>query len=293
MNYPKIFALGTVYIKDIFEDEVELTEKIDGSMFGFGKTNGILHMHSKGAQLYLSDPNRMFKKAVDYITSIQDRIPDNMMFFGEYLQGPKHNTLKYDRVPKNNIALFGAASVTQEFYPDINKWAELFEIDRAPILYTGKVNSVDMLYSFLERDSYLGGTKIEGVVVKNYHRAFLLGGQPIPLMAGKLVSEKFKEVHNSRWGKEETTKGKMEVFMDSFCTEARWLKAIQHLREAGTLLGEPKDIGPLMKSIHLDIEQEEEENVKEFLWNEYKGDIKRRAVRGLPEWYKRRLIEGS
>ena len=28
--FPKIFAIGTDYIKDIFEEEVEITEKLDG-----------------------------------------------------------------------------------------------------------------------------------------------------------------------------------------------------------------------------------------------------------------------
>lgn len=29
--FPKIFSLGTNYIQDIFKEEVEVTEKVDGS----------------------------------------------------------------------------------------------------------------------------------------------------------------------------------------------------------------------------------------------------------------------
>ena len=47
--FPKIFAIGTDYIKDLFNGPVEITEKIDGSMFVFGKVDGELFMRSKGA----------------------------------------------------------------------------------------------------------------------------------------------------------------------------------------------------------------------------------------------------
>jgi len=45
--FPKIFAIGTDYISNIFDDEVEITEKIDGSQFAFGKVNGELFMRIK------------------------------------------------------------------------------------------------------------------------------------------------------------------------------------------------------------------------------------------------------
>jgi len=54
----------------------------------------------------------------------------------------------------------------------------------------------------------LGGCKVEGVVVKNYAKQFLLGGQPMPLMMGKFVSENFKEVNQKTWKGEHTGKGK-------------------------------------------------------------------------------------
>jgi len=45
--FPKIFTLGTDYISDIFKEEVEITEKIDGSQISFGKIEGELYMRSK------------------------------------------------------------------------------------------------------------------------------------------------------------------------------------------------------------------------------------------------------
>jgi hypothetical protein len=50
--FPKIFAIGQDYIKDIFDGEVEVTEKIDGSQFVFGKLAGELYFRSKGKQQF-------------------------------------------------------------------------------------------------------------------------------------------------------------------------------------------------------------------------------------------------
>ena len=169
----------------------------------------------------------------------------------------------------------------------------LLEIEVVPLIYQGNVKNPDFLMGLLERESILGKANIEGVVVKNYQAKFLLGGQPMPLMAGKFVSEKFKEVHRNGWGKEHTGKGKWETFKESFKTEARWLKAIQHLQEAGKLTNTPQDIGALLKSIKDDITEEEKEMIKEFLWKEFGVEVLRHATIGLPEWYKERLMTRS
>lgn len=290
--YPKIFTLGTVYIKDILNEEIIVEEKIDGSMFAFAKVDGELHFRSKGAILYEKNPNKMFKLGVDYIVSIKDKVPENIVFYGEYLNKNKHNVLKYNRVPKNNIILFGAKTPSEEFLLDYYKYADMLDLEVVPQLYKGKINNVDELMKMLDIDSILGGTKIEGIVVKNYSRPFLLGGNvPIPFMAGKFVSEKFKEVHQREWKTERSMSGKFEQFKDSFKTEARWHKAVQHLKENNKLENGPRDIGSLIKEVKEDIISEEKENIKEWLWNHFYREILRNSTRGLPEWYKKYLLE--
>lgn len=291
--FPKIFAIGTTYIKDIFKNDVEVTEKVDGSQFGFGKVNGELIVRSKGQQLNLLSPEKMFSAGVDYVKSIEHKLPDNKFFYAEYLQRPKHNVLTYSRVPKNHLILFGIMNLDASFEDNLEYWADKFDIESVPVIYRGNISSPDFLKGLLERDSILGGAKIEGVVVKNYSQQFLLGGQPIPIMAGKFVSEAFKEVHRNNWGKENTTKGKFETFKESFCTEARWQKAIQHLKEVGDIESSPKDIGKLIVEIHRDIEHEEKENIKEFLYNEFKREIVGTATKGFPEWYKEQLLKSN
>jgi hypothetical protein len=291
--FPKVFAVGSDYIKDIFNEEVEISEKIDGSQIAFGLVDGNLMIRSKGAQLYQDNPEKMFKEGVDYIAMIQGLLPDNVVFYGEYMKHRKHNTLEYTRVPRNHIILFGAGSVRGDvFDAQFHEYAGILDLEVVP-LERATISSAEELRAYLDRESVLGGTKREGVVVKNYSRPFLLGGQPMPMMCGKFVSEKFKETHRDRWGKEETGKGRFETFCDSFRTEARWQKAIQHLNERGELTNSPKDIGKLLKEINEDIESEEQDSVKNFLWKEYKRDIMRAATGGFAEWYKDQLLKRS
>jgi hypothetical protein len=292
--FPKIFAIGSDYIRDLFTSEVEITEKVDGSQFVFGKVEGTLYMRSRGKQIFPEAPDKMFNEAVSYVCSIEGRIPDNTIYYCEYLKSPKHNVLRYARTPRNHLILFGVSDHTDRFISKHSHLIDLAEdlgIEAVPVLFHGKIDNVEQIRDLLDRVSVLGEVKIEGVVAKNYTIPFLLGGQPIPLMAGKYVSEGFKEVHREKWGSEFTTRGKWEVFLESFRTEARWHKAIQHLAEGGVLENSPRDIGHLIKEIHNDVEAEEKESIKNFLWNHFKGDIQRKAVAGFPEWYKQRLLE--
>lgn len=288
--FPKIFTIGTDYIKDIFLDEVEISEKLDGSQLDFGKIDNILYFRSKGKQLFPEVPEKMFIEGVDYILSIQDKLPNNMIFFCEYLKKSKHNSLTYGRIPKNHLMLFAVSGTDEKFYDNHHDYAKELDIEPANIFFKGKINNPEEIIAFLDNDSFLGNCKIEGMVVKNYQRPFLLGGQPIPIMSGKFVSEEFKEVHKREW-KDKTTKGGWELLINSYKTEARWMKAVQHLRDDGVLENSPRDIGGLIKSIQTDIVEEEKENIKEDLWKLYHKDILRATISRFPEWYKEYLLK--
>lgn len=297
ISFPKIFALGTRYLEGIFDNDVEITEKIDGSQFNFGKIDGQLYARSKGQEQNLEAPDKMFQIAIDYVKSVEDKIRDDTMYFCEYLNKPKHNILKYERVPKNNLILFGVSDKSGTYFTkshsELEAYANELDIEVIPLISYGKVDQVENIKNFMEQDSVLGGVKIEGLVVKNYEKEVLVGGYILPLMIGKYVSEKFKEVHRENWGKLHTARGGWQLFVESFKTEARWHKAVQHLTEKGELENTPKDIGALMKEIERDVVEEEEQNIKEFLWKEFHGDIIRKARGGFPEWYKEQLLDKS
>jgi hypothetical protein len=149
---------------------------------------------------------------------------------------------------------------------------------------------LDEIDKALEKESFLGGAKIEGLVFKNYGHDLLIGDEYIPFLAAKFVSEKFKEQHVKNWAPKANV---LEDYLSSFATEPFWFKQIQHLRDEGKLEFTPRDIGILMKEMHKDIEEEAGWEIKEWLYAHFIKQIKRRAGHGFPEFYKRWLIENS
>ena len=111
------------------------------------------------------------------------------------------------------------------------------------------------------------------------------------MQAGKYVSERFRERHATDWKKSHTPQGRWEAFKESFRSEARWEKAVQHLAERGELENDLRDIGKLIKKTKSDIKTEEIDTIKNFLWREFGDEVLRKSIAGLPEWYKRKLLK--
>jgi hypothetical protein len=296
-SYAKVLTLGTTGTERIFQGDVEIQEKVDGSTFIFGvDEEGHVACRSHNQQIDLDAPNKMFAQAVEHVKRIQEDLArafgnwtSATWFYCEYLQKPKHNTIAYNQTPRNHLVLFDAfvrgAWVRGESLGD---WADALDIDVIPTLHLGPAD-LERVKGLMQRESYLGGATIEGVVIKNYSEFINLGGRVFPLFC-KHVNVAFKERNAENWAKE-SGKSKLQAFMDSFNTPARWQKAVQHLVEAGQLQGAPQDIGPLMKEVYQDIVDEEAGTIKDFLYHLYLKDIVRTAQRGFPEWYKAQLAE--
>jgi hypothetical protein len=295
-SFPKIFQLGTVYVQDIFKDEIEITEKLDGSQFKFGLNDeGKLEFYSKGAQIYLDNVDKLFKPAVAFASSVEHLLEKGHIYYGETFWRPKHNVLTYNQVPTNNFTLFGVSihGGTAFFnHEKLTEIANLFNCDVIPLLFKGHLPdglSLESIKTFLDTESYLGGVKIEGIVIKNYYRSTLLAGHLVPITCAKYVSEAFKEKHitDPDW---QPSKDKITLLYEQYKTEARWLKAIQHLNEANELTFEPRDIGKLLKEIVEDTTDEYKEEIKEELWQITFGNHKGCWTRGFPEFYKNYLL---
>jgi len=292
-SYPKILYLGKPFTAGVFNSELIVQEKVDGSFFGFGiDERGDLVLRSKNTLIDVNAFPKLFKEGVEYVLSIEQGIlyfPENTFFYCEYLKTEKHNTLHYERIPKNHLVLFDC--LMQGEFVDREKlveFADMLNIDVIPELYRGKLEGdIDRLNKFFEIDSYLGKEKIEGIVIKNYNEKIEMYGHVFPLFV-KYVRPEFREQNQAEWGH---NKDKITEFIESFRTEARWEKAYQHLRERGLLKQELSDIGLLMKEVSIDIEEEEKENIKKFLWKEFSKKIKKEATKGLPDWYKKKLID--
>ena len=134
----------------------------------------------------------------------------------------------------------------------------------------------------------MGGTKIEGVVLKHFD----VFSPDKKILMAKLVSEAFKEVHSIEWKKNNPTKSDIvESIIKSLQTDARYNKAVQHLNEKGQISGELKDIGALIKEVKEDILKEETENIKDLLFKSFQEQILRGASVPVVNWYKEKLVK--
>ena len=234
----------------------------------------------------------MFSKGIEVIKNLFDRdlLLKNVIYRGEYFKKPKHNTLEYSRIPENHIMIFDIQNMngTCTGYEAKKLIANhTLNLEVVPSFKVEIKKSNDIL-ALLENESILGGCKIGGVVIKNYDKWTDDG----KFMAGKFVSEAFKEKHRKDWG-ERNKSGKdiiQQIIMD-LKTDARWDKSIQHLRDKGELTESPKDIGNLIKELHVDLIGEETEYIKERLYKHFINNIKRGVSSGFPEYYKKYLLK--
>lgn len=294
-SFAKIYTIGTPEVANLFDGYVEITEKIDGSQLCWGRTGlGVFVIRSKGTVIYqdgafVRPADKLFKAAVDYLISIEDKILPNTYFYGECVSTNKHNTLTYGSVPRNNIVLYAAKTELGwlDDHEILQKVADSMGLDAVELLYAGEVKSFDDLKEFLNRDSYYGGTKIEGFVVKNFHQESCGYSKEC---FGKFVSESFKEHNGANWAK--TKKDNSIIgFLDSFKNEVRWNKALTHMKEDGQYTGTLKDIATIIGRVHDDVLKEDEGMIKEKLYVLFIRQIKGASVRGLPEWFKEVLAK--
>jgi hypothetical protein len=287
-SYPKVWALGHSGIKELLFDEVIVEEKIDGSQFSFGRFDGVLHCKSKGAEINIEYPEKMFSNAVDVVKKLD--LTDGFTYRAEYLKTPKHNVLAYDRIPKDHLIVFDISIGMEEYLVPETKLSEAnrLGLECVPVLFKGSIENPASIVELLNTTSVLGGQKVEGIVIKNYRRF----GIDKKILIGKYVSEAFKEVHGAEWREANPTKNDVIAHLiASYKTPARWNKAIQHLKEAGKLTQSPKDIGALIREVQDDIEAEEKEEIKNKLYANAIQHIKRGVVGGLPEFYKEYLMK--
>lgn len=295
-SYPKILPLVGKYADLVLNRRVEITEKCDGSMFAFGlDCNDKLHMRSKGQAIDCEHAPDLFRPAAEHVLSIQHKLEKNTAYYGETLKTPRHNTLAYDRVPTNHIALFGVFDFERTKgvdYEGVVEAAHHLEVDVVPLLGHVELGELQQFADMLAKagKSWLGGADMEGIVVKDYTRPMEFAGMIYPLTVLKYVSEAFKEKHSSN-PDYVPQRDKMDELFARYKTEARWNKAIQHLKEADKLTGEPKDIGPLMAELWKDVVEEEKENFKEELFHMFKKRLAWSVQAGFPEFYKQKLLQ--
>jgi hypothetical protein len=232
----------------------------------------------------------MFIKAVESAKSLD--LTDGWTYRFEYLQSPKHNTLAYNRTPEKFLILFDIMRGPEDYMSPAEKQAEAkrLGIECVPVLFEGVVTGLEQFNALLDRESVLGGCKIEGVVVKNYS----LFTADKKVAVGKYVSEAFKEKHQGEWKKSNPApKDVVAMLVESLKVEARWRKALQHLKEAGEDTETPRCIGPLINEVKSDVGKEESEYIKDALFKHFWPQISRGITAGLPDWFKAQMTESA
>lgn len=294
-EYCKIMALGKLGTEDIFEDEVVISEKCDGSSVRIMNDGGTIRVgsHKKEISLEGSTPDaKMFIPFTTWVkeneTALLSFLPNQNVIFGEMCQS--HNVIKYAN--KYPIVIFDIGEVAEyglEFrdanFQNIRQsyLSKELKVPIAPTLYRGKVTNRDQLDKFLSAASFLDKTKnIEGIVIKNYSRL----NQWDRHLFAKLVRQEFKE-RNKEVFKRGESKSVEEAIAEFYFTRARLIKMVQRLKEEGKYTGELKDIQYLVGMIPKDIEEEHKEDIKEFLYQHFWKQINRIiSARIAPEYKK-------
>jgi hypothetical protein len=288
-SYPSIYQLGHPASLGIMDDDVLVEAKIDGSQASIMlEESGELRLRSKNQEIEPSSSG-MFDKLVETAEKLKPLLTPGWVYRGEYLSKPHHNAITYARVPAHNFILFDIMTSYENYMPREEKEIEAARLglELVPVLHRGRIASVEQLEGLIGW-SILGGTRDEGVVIKNYARF----GKDKKCLMAKYVRPEFKELNKSEWSK---TNPSPTAVVDNIIlglrNEARWAKAVQHMREMNLLEDRPQDLAKLVPELKNDIEKECKEEILEALWKHYWPKIQRGVMVGFPEYYKRTLAE--
>jgi cytidyltransferase-like protein len=166
---------GKEFIDQLFNTFVTVNEKMDGSAFTFerDKETGKFKFYRRDQRnpITLVDRTLMkyYEKPIQYIESlpphILEKIPRGWRFGLEYFSNNKPVEIMYDRIPKNHLILSyvheygddGKIKKTIQDKEELDNWADLLGIDRAPIIFQGhltddqKSDILDFLRTPLEK----------------------------------------------------------------------------------------------------------------------------------------------
>lgn len=297
-GYPKVFNLGHPSAASVFFGDYCIEEKVDGSQFSFGvDDSGVLHCRSKGAVIDIENPPNLFATATATAKRLflDGKLDTGWIYRAEAVQSKRHNAITYERAPVGGLILFDVET-PNGFFACGMKDAVARSLDLEVVQHFAVESgapSEAMIDSLLHQDSMLGLAKVEGVVFKNYVQPSAYGPMAYPVTFVKYVNPSFRELNAHRQKTEWSTANAdvVEVVLSSFNREAIWKKAVQHLGDAGLLQGAPQDIGPLLKEINIDFEQENRAVVEEILYKKFRDKVLKSLIAGFPQWYKAELAK--
>lgn len=294
-------------------ERIRVDEKIDGSQISFGiapegevrtaqgkqapenefLTKPTLWIRSRSRFLDLENPDKMFAAAVESIRAREKLLRPGYTYMGEYLNRPKHNVLAYERVPEGNIVLFDVAVLWEG--DDLQCWifmsleelqahAEIVELEcvqSADLPFNGTLPGADYF-----KASMLGGIP-EGVVVKAWTEK--------ERVIAKIVSEQFKEVKGDRTSRTQANpQDELPIrFANRFCPPARFVKAVQRMKENGEWNEAMSDIPRLRQLVTEDLVGECGEQMRDELFEMFRRKIIGASLQPLAAWYEQYLTNDN
>jgi hypothetical protein len=149
---------GQAFVDQLFNTFVTVNEKMDGSAFTFerDKETGKFKFYRRDQRNPITFVDRTLMKyyenPIQYIESlpphILERIPRGWRFGLEYFANTKPVEIVYDKIPKNHLILSyvheyggdGKIKKTIQDKGELDNWADLLGIDRAPIIFQGHLS---------------------------------------------------------------------------------------------------------------------------------------------------------
>lgn len=308
--YEKYMKIESNYVMDriTFSKDKPTTyivqEKYDGSQFRMGMHGWDMWFGSKSVDFTESRlPDKMFSEMVEkgkvMLTNFKkspfwDNSKD-YVFFGEFLNSNHHNTLKYERPPKNNFVLFdvmingeftGNMEFVKDTYPNVLDCEPVNIVVQSSKIFT----SAECEELIKNTKSSLGGN-MEGVVIKNYNAVVEHYGKYYPFFY-KYVVDDFKEMNKEHWKSTSSSSGDiMEGVKSMFNEDAIFHKVLFHMKERGEFTGNMKDVPALVKSLLQDYQDEYEEPVIDMIYSRYKNNVERWLTNRMVMKYKQYLLD--
>jgi cytidyltransferase-like protein len=149
---------GKEFVEKLFDMHVTINEKMDGSSFQFEKnpyTSEVEFFKRNSTQpIGIVDRILMkyYEKPIEYINNLPkqrlEKLPKAWRFGLEYFSENHTHEIQYDRTPKNNLILSyihvknnnGKVIRTIQDKEELNKWSDILGVERAPIIFQGKLD---------------------------------------------------------------------------------------------------------------------------------------------------------
>ena len=256
-KYPDVDRLTQWLVdnKDVLNQNLEITEKLDGANFSFYKCDGEAIWCSRSGVIKPENLNS-FRQAIEFAAPIVQKLKDNEVIFGENVS--QHHIVKYndDRQP---FYAFGVYDLESETF-DKNWQSRCNKLGIPTIIKIIPDEALTLEYLLkLRRGESMLGERREGIVLKDYTNQQIF----------KLVDPQFEESHTQKAPRAPIVPHAETVtFIEANCTAMRIMKAIFRLHDED---GESFNMTMMVKlphAVELDIYKEcnvpEAINIKQF-----------------------------